>query len=323
MLLLLMADETQEVRSTATSSLDSSVLRWKVTGERRGCLPHEGDDIEDAEVELHRASAELIEADTSLLPNGSAKAYVTNYINVFAKSFVEGISGWTSTSRQLYLRGLEVCCDVVEADITAILHQLIPSLSSALLDDEPASRIAAERVSSALGRHISSATILEQVVPYMDGSMAGHDTAFARASGTRLNQHVLSGHLPRSLHDEMLSALIEAVASRIGDLSMHQFREVFLRESLLLMARELVSCISLSVTSEAAEHDVATALVLLMGRVHGESENIVMEVSELYVYTVMVIWLRSIAYIECRKGAPNTSCCKGCQRFCCITGCPL
>ena len=303
-LLILMSDEAKEVSQRAELALATITSLWSRSDEGpQQRLPHEGEDIVDAEVELRRRLEDLSAPPMDIIPplntriSESPKGYLSRHVQQLITTLLEGVGGWTSGSRLLFLRGLERSCALLESEVTLVLHRLLPPLGSCLLEDDLPSRSAAEAVCHTLGRHISCSTTSNEVLPYIEGSIAGLDTALSRASGLRLAQHILEGHILRLDTGEEEPEIGEDLNCLIGNIShllthpaLHEFREPVLRESCLLLTRSIRLLITEKRSilfqddyqSDGIEFCVVTALVYLRGRVAGESyENIISEVQKM------------------------------------------
>jgi hypothetical protein len=294
-LLLLMADDAKEVSEAARASLFICTGVW-YRGEGRQCLTHEGKDIEDAEVEMRSLRNADINTPTVAMSNvdvdsiseeDMARAYLVRHVDKMCRALTTGVSGWTTGARFCYLRGIEQCCLLIRDDVALVLPRLVTHLGSCLLEDDAATRTAAEQTCRAIGRElISYSTTLEVVVPYISGDLAGHDTAQSRAIGLRLSTHVIAGHLDRfnKTNDDNaeFERLITIVGRGLASPSLHEFREVVLRESALLACRMLCGMLKQDVLRSGAQVDLeaslVTALVFLMGRVAGDGDTLVAEV---------------------------------------------
>lgn len=283
-LLLLLADDAEDVRSAARTQLERVSRVWG-SSLASSMLPHEGVDVEDAEVELRKG----IEASEALLESpveDATKVYLVRHLHQVVAAFASGISGWTTGSRLVYLKGLEQMCHLVGEDMTLALSKVLPHLGSCLLDEEAVARTAAERVCQAMGRYLACATTADVVLPYIAGTLAGLDTAQARCMGLRATLHLLSGHLSSpDLHAAAeIQQLVVDISRCLADLALYEFREVLLRESCLLLTRVVGQMLMPpSVLDDAArevvEYSLMLALVHLMGRVHGETDSVVAEMA--------------------------------------------
>ena len=284
MLLLLMADEVQEVQSEASRALSTAASSSIECPDHS--LPHQGEDIEDGEIALRNALQARSVPDTSdTLASEEiepSKRYLKRNLKMISRAFVLGISSWTTGSQILYLRGLRKLTGEVGLDISEVLEQLLLPLGSCLLDDDAAIRSAAELLCQTLGEHLDCSSTELLVLPYISGSLAGFDNSRARAVGVRLTQHLLIGHLsnPRvyASADELRS-LLKNIGHLLVAFELHEFRDFLLMEAILLLVRQMIEVIKGDegaldeLTIADLEFSIVTCLVLLMGCVQGDAEG--------------------------------------------------
>lgn len=288
MLLVLMAEQVKEVENEATKALTSALSHFEVPPSEY-TLPHHGEDIEDGEMELRNARQRPPpppgSGDGTPLNN---KLYLSRYLSELTQAFIEGISGWTTGSQALYLGGLNNLCREVGCGMGAVLGQLLLPLGSCLLDDDSAIRTTAEKVCQTLGECLPCLVTETTVLPYISGSPAGHDNPRSRAVGVRLAHHMLIGHLKsidNVLQLEPLKSLVLNIGLLLIAFELHESRDLFLREAVLLFVRVLIdvlgreSPIMLDEDSKSElEFATVTCLVLLMGRVQGDPGGVLLQV---------------------------------------------
>ena len=290
-LLVLAADESKEVESEAVRALTGALSHWEMPPSDHA-LPHLGEDIEDGEVELKNHRLRPGPPPSADISTSQLKLYLRQYLFEITKAFIVGISGWTTGSQVLYLGGLSRLCSEVAGDMRAVLGQLLLPLGSCLLEDDVSVRASAESVCQTLGQHLLCATTEAMVLPYISGSPAGHDNPRSRATGVRLVHHMLVGHLKNPKVEsqlQQLRSLLLKLGHQLIAFDLHEYRDTFLREAILLVVRVMIDVLSRELpaledsSKSELEFTTTTCLVLLMGRVQGDPGGPLVQVNQLTV----------------------------------------
>lgn len=201
-LLLLRSDGCGEVSTAAKVAFTDLARVWSKSFAQAQHV-HALDAMDtNAETELHRAitvtaaegddstaaavaaecSAEPMEVSVDVNEDGDAEnRMAVQYIVPLAGVILDGVAGWTSQSRLLYLNGLKELIHLVHGvGLSETLPALFQVLGPTMRDEESAVRVAAELCCAAVGEEMPSEDWMELCLPRMAGAVAGGDTVSQR-----------------------------------------------------------------------------------------------------------------------------------------------
>ena len=184
-----------------------------------------------------------------------------------------GVSEWTTESRSRYLHGLCVFLSYIDESIaTKLLPSLLSSLGVPLRDEEANIRMVSASCCQLIGTLVSPEDVLNLLIPRLNGALSG-DTWTQRCAAAHLLSSTLKGYTCSKTADmKEADAYLLQISHSIASVELYEHREVELRESILLLVRNLIAHLPTNIKeSQKAQMDLAISLIYLQGQVPGEA----------------------------------------------------
>lgn len=299
-LVMLCSDESEEVILEAKKQVHTLEEMWKKSQQFDQMVvdfPMSEEAVSEAVSGLGGAEAVLRERPQeveSTVNNNSyhmIRSFACNLIDLY----LDGASGWTTDSKLRNMRALGLvfkwsndaaALEVFVQDSAAnpnpvseclprILSVLGPAVGSEDIDIRGPSQLCCE----CLGSSVLPEEALDLLLARVEGESSGTDTAQQRATAILLLTSITKGFQTSLVlessaeggdHSKWLKRLTRAIAS----MDLLEYRELILRESLLLLIRGLLSGYASYLSNPIMQRDLSLCLLFLCGRCAFESDNV-------------------------------------------------
>lgn len=236
------------------------------------------------------------------------RTFCVEHADALCALILRGVNDWTAVSQKRYLVGLNNFMLIGGAEcIMKVLPELLNALGGPCRDDEASTREAAEACCARIGCMLSAdpAAAISLLVPRVGGEAmgGGGDTASLRSRAILELTHILKGlshaasapgtaptvgttaqrgeyldsfpvpittvALPLSARNTACTASIIAA---LEPAELYEFREPYMRESLLLLVRSIIDSFPHLRADIQLERSLLLSLLYLQGRCPGESD---------------------------------------------------
>lgn len=146
-------------------------------------------------------------------------------------------------------------------------------------DEEVAIRLQAEECCCNLGKFLDTNDLLDLLLPRINGDIAGTNTISHRTNAIRQLTHTIQGFPSRNtIHSDVI---VNSITSVLTSIELYEFRDVSIREALILFFRSIMDTFPSSCQSNnEISKKLALGLVLLQGKLPNEDDVLVSEASK-------------------------------------------
>ena len=275
LLLVLIGDESADVKAEATSGMAQIALLWaknptdpkgqgtfdfakdpdaftgdaemELGGAQPPAPPTAAEEAEEAEEQQQQDTRMAIECSDdeaspadAIPPEEALARFTRAHLRILVQVLVVGVDGWTVDGQCRFLGGLESLVTVSGRceEASEMLPVLLAHLGAPLRDDEASVRRAAERCTACMGKAVPWADLADVLLPRAEGTVAGGDTASGRATAIRLLTAALDG---ASASDQPPPASeLPRLLACVSQIDMYEHRELYLREAAFILVRVII-----------------------------------------------------------------------------------
>ena len=285
-LILVAGDESEEIVGVARGQLREVSIAWAnaknrlKTSEGKMHVVTEETFTGDAEEALQKTDETVFHQANNAMDvviqdeNIDDGLILKSMSGTISDLLVAGVGEWTAESRSRYLRGLRVFLSYSDETIaTKLLPNLLSSLGAPLRDEEAGIRQSAELCCHLIGRLVSPEDVLNLLIPRLKGVIAGGDTWSQRCAAAHLLSNLMKGYTTSTTPIEKESDIyLSQISDAIASVELYEHREAELRESILLLVRNLITCVPTHIQeSQMSQKNLAICLIYLQGPLPGET----------------------------------------------------
>lgn len=304
-LVMLCSDESDEVQIEAKKQLSALEAVWQSTQLFQDMvidIPMNAEAISEAASGLGGAEAVLMDCSpavqSELKQSNTKRHMIRSIAGKLIDLYLDGASGWTTDAKLRNLRALgsvfQWCNDtdalaVYRLDpssspnpVSESLPRILSVLGPAVSSEDTDIRLPAQRCCECLGASVLPEEALDLLLARVEGETSGTDTAHQRATAVLLLTSMCVGFRSSLVlcpndssadavdHSKWLKRLTRAVAS----IDLLEYRELILREALVLLIRGLIRGFSSYLTNPIIQRDMCLCLLFLCGRCAFESDSV-------------------------------------------------